>query len=139
MKTAKNDTQFSPPIEGEELYHWVKASERMPTETSGFAEDIIYKIQLDSGQRLRISTINQFLETVKYRITEKFEWLEKITPNKTLIEGKEEDESRTYTEQDILFVYEETANHFRGKILYSDLFTAEKERFFKNLMTTLNQ
>lgn len=93
-------TQFSPPIEGAELYHWVKASERLPEQNIGI--ECIGRSKTGRIDNYVWDNMMKFHRPHYNEADELYEWLEKITPNKTLIEGKEEDESRTYTEQDIL-------------------------------------
>lgn len=69
-------SQQSASSSGKGAGEWVKASERLPEGTSGYAKDIVYKIHRDSGTRLMITTVNQFLDDIKYRIKEKYEWLD---------------------------------------------------------------
>lgn len=62
------------------MAQWIKASEKLPEGTNGYAKDIAYKVHRDSGTRIFTSTVNQFLDTVKYRVQEKYEWLDDSLP-----------------------------------------------------------
>lgn len=54
---------------------WVKASERLPMQTNGYAEMIEVKWIFSDGEQVRNVTINQFLDIIKFSWDkEKIEW-----------------------------------------------------------------
>jgi hypothetical protein len=62
---------------------WIKASERLPKQTNGFAKQIVLRfcfepIGEDDNIQLRVSTINQFLNIAKTGVPalDKIEWLD---------------------------------------------------------------
>lgn len=96
---------------------WIKASERLPEVTIGYAKQIVLRWQFVDNVQLRVSTANQLVDIFKATVSDltKIEWLDESlstpSPNTSLLDALKE----LVELKDMKDKYESLPVHVRGR------------------------